>query len=51
LLIAAMGEPLDDDERVILKAITGREHEPGARVESFWAERVAGEASRELSRF
>jgi hypothetical protein len=32
LLIAAMGEELDDEERVIFKQITGREREPGQRV-------------------
>jgi hypothetical protein len=32
LLIAAMGEPLTDDERVTFTAITGRTHEPGQRV-------------------
>ena len=32
LLIAAMGERLTDDERVIFKQITGREHEPNKRV-------------------
>jgi hypothetical protein len=33
LLIAAMGEPLTADERVIFKSLTGRDHEPGHRVE------------------
>jgi hypothetical protein len=33
LLIAAMGERLTDDERVLFKQLTGREHEPGQRVE------------------
>ena len=34
LLIAAMGEPLDGNERVVFKQLTGgREHEPGERVE------------------
>jgi hypothetical protein len=34
LLIAAMGEPLTDDERAVFKQITGgREHEPLQRVE------------------
>ncbi len=37
LLIAAMGEPLLDDERVIFKELTGRDCEPGERVEEFWA--------------
>jgi len=33
LLVAAMGEPLDADERELFKSITGgREHEPGQRV-------------------
>jgi hypothetical protein len=36
LLIAAMGEGLTDDERVIFSALTGREREPLARVEAFW---------------
>jgi hypothetical protein len=33
LLIASMGEALTDDERVIFTALTGREREPGRRVE------------------
>jgi hypothetical protein len=33
LMIAAMGEALTDDERVIFKALTGRAHEPLQRVE------------------
>jgi hypothetical protein len=33
LLIAAMGEALDDDERALFKQITGRDHEPLQRVE------------------
>jgi hypothetical protein len=36
LLIAIMGEPLDDDERRIFRELTGREQEPGERVEEFW---------------
>src|SRR5262249_29868042 len=32
LLIAAMGEELTEDERVTFKAMTGRDHEPGQRV-------------------
>jgi hypothetical protein len=32
LLIAAMGEALTDDERIIFKQFTGREHEPMQRV-------------------
>jgi hypothetical protein len=37
LLVAIMGEPLDDEERSIFKRLTGREREPLARVEEFWA--------------
>jgi hypothetical protein len=37
LLIAAMGEQLDDAERAIFKKFTGREREPGQRVEEFVA--------------
>ena len=37
LMIAAMGEALTDDERVIFTKLTGREHEPNARVEEFAA--------------
>lgn len=37
LLIAAMGEALTDDERVIFKALTGREQEPLQRVEELEA--------------
>jgi hypothetical protein len=37
LLIAAMGEELSEDERVIFKQLTGRDHEPGQRVEEFVA--------------
>lgn len=36
VLIALMGEPLTDDERVIFKRLTGREREPLERVEEFW---------------
>jgi hypothetical protein len=36
LLIAAMGEALDDDERVIFRKITGREREPLERCEELW---------------
>ena len=35
LLIAAMGEDLTDDERILFKELTGRDHEPGQRVEEF----------------
>ena len=37
LLIAACGEPLSDDERVIFKRLTGREREPGERVDELAA--------------
>ena len=37
LLIAAMGEPLDDDERQVFKEPTQRDHEPGVRVEELAA--------------
>lgn len=37
LLIAAMGEALDDEERAIFTALTGRPQEPGQRVEELWA--------------
>jgi hypothetical protein len=37
LLIAAMGEKLTADERVTFKAITGREREPGKRVDELAA--------------
>jgi hypothetical protein len=37
LLVAAMGESLTDDERVIFTRLTGREREPDVRVESLWA--------------
>ncbi len=36
LLVGAMGEPLDDDERALFHEITGRAAEPGARVEELW---------------
>ena len=36
LLIAAMGEALTEDERVIFTRLTGREREPLSRVEEFW---------------
>jgi hypothetical protein len=35
LLIAAMGEPLDDTERAIYKKLTQRDREPSRRVEEF----------------
>jgi len=40
LLIAAMGEALDDAERETFKKLTGRQHEPGQRVEELCA--IAG---------
>jgi len=33
ILIAAMGEPLQDDERAIFRNLTGRDWEPLERVE------------------
>lgn len=36
LLIAMMGEPLTDDERIIFKQLTMREQEPLEPVEEFW---------------
>jgi hypothetical protein len=33
LLIAAMGEPLTEDERELFRQLTGRDHEPGQRVD------------------
>ena len=35
LLIAAMGEALTEDERIIFQQLTGREREPGKRVDEF----------------
>jgi hypothetical protein len=40
LLIAAMGEALDEDERAIFTKLTGRDREPLERVDEFWT--VAG---------
>ena len=37
ILVAAMGEPLTDDERVIFQELTGRDREPGVTVEELWA--------------
>jgi len=37
LLIAAMGEPLTDDERGVFQGLTCRPREPLQRVEEFWA--------------
>ena len=36
LLIACMGEVLTDEERVLFKEVTGREHEPGEPVVELW---------------
>jgi hypothetical protein len=36
LLIAAMGEALTDEERAIFTKLTGREREPGERVDELW---------------
>ncbi len=36
MLIAAMGEPLDDDERAIFKRLTDRQSEPLERIEELW---------------
>jgi hypothetical protein len=35
LLIAAMGEPLNDEERTLFRELTHREHEPDQRIEEF----------------
>ncbi|SMC70310.1 hypothetical protein SAMN06297251_10632 [Fulvimarina manganoxydans] len=37
LLIAAMGEELTEEERETFRLLTGRDHEPGERVEELWA--------------
>jgi hypothetical protein len=37
MLIALCGEALTEDERVVLKDLTGRDREPGVRCEEFWA--------------
>jgi hypothetical protein len=37
LLISMMGEPLDDEERIIFRELTGREQEPLQKVEEFVA--------------
>lgn len=37
LLVALMGEPLDDEERALFQKLTGRSAEPRERVEEFWA--------------
>jgi len=46
MLIAMMGEPLEEDERAVFKALTGREREPLERVEGFWGDSSAVEAER-----
>jgi hypothetical protein len=43
LLIAIMGEPLTDTERVLYRSVTGRPQEPRERVEEFWC--IAGRRS------
>jgi hypothetical protein len=52
LLIAMMGEPLDDAERVIFKELTGRDREPLQRVEGAFVadctdQRSTSDASKE----
>jgi hypothetical protein len=37
LLIASMGEELTEPERAVFLELTGRDHEPGERVEELWA--------------
>jgi hypothetical protein len=37
LLIAAMGERLTPEERIIFRQLTGREREPGHRADEIWA--------------
>jgi len=37
ILIGLMGEALDEDERALFQEVTGRDAEPGGRVEEFWA--------------
>jgi hypothetical protein len=37
LLVGAMGEQLTEDERTIFRTLTGREREPGQRVDELWA--------------
>ncbi|MBR1270451.1 hypothetical protein JQ629_23530 [Bradyrhizobium sp. AUGA SZCCT0222] len=37
ILIAAMGEPLHSDEKIIFKELTGRDAEPLERVDELWA--------------
>jgi hypothetical protein len=47
LLIAAMGEPLTDEERAIFAKLTGREREPGERVDELWCVVGGAAANRE----
>lgn len=49
LLIAAMGEALTDDERVLFQQLTGRAREPGQRVEEFAG--VVGRRRRQVARY
>jgi hypothetical protein len=37
LLIAIVGEELDEEERAVFKELTAREREPGKPIEEFWA--------------
>jgi hypothetical protein len=46
LLIAIVGEALSDEERVVFKALTGRDSEPGEPVEEFWGVIAAEVAKR-----
>jgi hypothetical protein len=48
LLIGAMGEKLAEEEREIFRKLTGREHEPGQRIEELVCVRRYG-ASRQLT--
>ncbi len=36
-IVAAMGEVLDDDERAVFEALTGRPRGPAERVDELWA--------------
>jgi hypothetical protein len=46
LLIAAMGGDLTQDERLVFKTFTGRDREPGRRVEEFVGIKAGGPAAR-----
>ena len=50
LLIAAMGEALDEDERAIFHRLTDRQREPLVRVEELWCVILAGEAGSPAGR-